>query len=227
MDLRILVTAIICVLYLLVLLPIYIWMDRKRESVETPGYKLVLSGIFCVLGLAAVFVHDFSIFPLLILGGLILAMIGDYFLVFLFADEKRFICGILAFSVTQVFYIAGMIVLSGIGIGEFIMTILVLSAILIVVLKMKPDFGKARLPINIYTALVTLMAAKAVMMLLAGERVMTLQWMFSMGALLFWVSDMFLGINRFIKKRRIFSTLVAVCYFLGQLMIAISVYYQQ
>lgn len=226
MNVRIIVTILFCAIYLLFFLPLYIIKERKGDAIDVLGYKLILSGLFSVMGLAAAIIHDFGVFEILILAGMISAIAGDYFLAFIFKDEKKFICGIYSFSLTQAFYISAMIFLSGIGIGEFLTTFLILVFLALVIMKLKPEMGSAKIPLSLYTLLVTFMAVKAVWIWIQGADSLKFQWMFTAGALLFWISDIFLGINRFIQKKYLFSVLVSTCYFLGQLMIALSVYYQ-
>jgi len=227
MDRNIILMGIIWAMYLVFLLPFYLVNEKRFGSPKAVRYKMALSGTFCLIGLFGVFLQNFSVFSILIFIGLIFALIGDYFLVFIKTDEKKFLLGILSFGVTQVLFISGMAVLEGFGYLEFVVALAVVVPVVIGRTIKKVDMGKAAWPLSGYSALVTFMAVKAVLMLFSANPPLALQGLFSAGAFLFLVSDIFLGVNRFIQSRQTFSYLVGICYFSGQLMIATALFFQK
>lgn len=229
MDTATFFIGVIWAIYLIFLLPIYLFKEKQDGAVKAVRYKMALSGTFSLIGACAVILrHDSAgVFAGLILIGLVFAMAGDYFLAFVNVDEKKFLYGILCFGITQIAYLAGMASLEGFGYPEFILAAAVVIPVISCRLLFKIDMGKMAWPLSIYSALVALMALKALWMLFSKDAPLVLQWMFSCGALLFMVSDIFLGVRIFIRKNRVITDLVACCYFLGQLMIATAVFYQK
>ena len=227
MDRSIILMAIVWAIYLFVLLPLYLFKEKQDGSVKAVHYKIVLSAIFCAIGLASAFLLHADAFSALISAGLLFAMGGDYFLVYIKTDERKFFYGILCFGITQVFYIAAMASIAGFSYMEFIIASGVIALAVIGKILLKMDLGKVEFPLTVYFGLVIFMAVKAVSMALPGNSSLTMQLLFSTGAFLFLASDIFLGINGFIKSKRIFSYLVGIFYFLGQLMIATAAFFQK
>lgn len=211
---------IVWAVYLIVLLPLYILKEKKHGLTSAVKYKLALSGLFCLIGLLGVIRNHANLLSVIILLALIFSMLGDYFLVFIKTDEMKFIIGILCFAVTQILYIILMFHLDGLHISEFLITALIVIFILTAKQKLKPEMGKAELPISGYAVVVTFMAVKAVLMLYKENSALTHQEMFSAGAFLFYISDILLGIWNYLSPKKILRYLVSICYFIGQLLIA-------
>lgn len=216
-------------IYLIFLLPVYLYKEKKDGAVKATRYKMALSGTFTLIGACALILRydTAGLFAVLIFIGLLFAMAGDYFLLYVNVDEKKFQYGILCFGLTQIAYIAAMASRVGFGYTEFLLAAAVLGPLMLCRLLFKIRMGKAAWPLSIYSMLVALMALKALWMLLSKNTPLELQWMFSCGALLFMASDILLGVRIYVRKNRIINDLVACCYFLGQLMIATAVFYQK
>lgn len=226
MDRSIVLMGIVWVMYLAFLLPLYLIKENQSGFVKAVHYKLALSATFCMIGFSNILVQRFTPFSVLIFLGLVSAMIGDYFLVYVKENERKFIYGILCFSITQIFNISSMASLVGFSWPESAITAVLVAAAFILRTVAKMNMGKAAIPMSIYSVLVTYMAVKAVMMLFSADALF-LQGLFSAGAVLFLVSDICIGINRFVVPRKIFPVLIAVFYFLGQLMIVTCVFFQK
>ena len=225
MDKSLLFLGFLWIVYL-GLIPLYIKKQKELGSVQAVSYKLTLSGIFCAIGLLGVIRQGGNIFCILIFTGLIFSLIGDYFLVFIKADEKKFISGIFFFGMTQICYISAMIYLSSISYLEIIIAgILAIGVILVKFIK-KTNMGKTLIPLIIYISLVAFMAVKATSLLFSVNPPVNKQWLLTGGALLFLVSDMMLGTWRFLNQKKVLYNMVSICYFLGQLMIATVLYFQ-
>lgn len=227
LDRSIYLMGIVWAMYLIILLPAYLMKEIQCGETKAVHDKMALSGTFCAIGLGAVFLQDASLVSILIFIGLISAMIGDYFLVFINVNDIQFICGIVCFGITQLSYIAAMAVLAGFGYLEFVLTAAVVIPVLIGRQLLKIDMGKATWPLSAYSSLVAFMAIKAMLLACSGHPPFTGQWLFSAGALLFLTSDIFLGVRTYIKKTKLFTGLVSICYFLGQLMIVTAIFYQK
>ena len=226
MDRSIVLMGIVWVMYLAFLLPLYLIKENQSGFVKAVPYKMVLSATFCLIGLANVLLQHFTLFSVLIFLGLVFALIGDYFLVYVKENERKFIYGIFCFGITQIFNISAMASLVGFAWPEFVITAILLAAAFILRAVAKMNMGKAAIPMSIYSVLVAYMAVKACLMLFS-DNALFMQGLFSTGAALFLVSDICIGINRFVLPRKIFPVLIAVFYFLGQLMIVTSIFFQK
>ncbi len=218
--------GILALFYVAFLLPRYIIKEKRNGIEHAVAPKLALSAVFCLVGLLGVLAQSGSVFSLLIFGGLLFSLLGDYYLVFVESDCRKFIVGVLSFSVAQILYIAAMILKKGLSQWEFLAAAVILAVFLAFQVKCKPDMEKAAIPLTVYALLVIFMASKATVMLAFPAFQMTAQILFSAGALLFLISDSFLGLWRYTAHKHIFRNVVSICYFTGQLMIASSLLFE-
>jgi len=226
MSLNIVLLGVVWVLYWCIFLPLYIVKSKQKGSVEALGYKMILSAIFCMIGLFGVIRQKADLFSLLIFIGMLFAVVGDYFLAFIKTNEKKFIIGILSFGITHSLYIAAMITVEGIHIQEFIITAIVIVVSFIVSNQMKLEMGKTKWLLSGYSILVTFMAVKAVLMMNTNPLGLSLQLIFSIGAVMFLISDILLCVWKFYRDKQLLSNLVSALYFTGQLLIATAIYFQ-
>ena len=218
--------AVISLLYLAVLLPKYIRMERREGLLVAVWAKLTLSLTFTFIGFFGLFFQEAeNSFSLLVAGGLVMAIIGDYYLVFIKTDLGNFIKGILAFSATQILYSTAMVLQQKIYIRDITLTLLVVIVLLVFKQIRRLNLGKAELPLAVYTMLITFMTVKAAFMLFSPILPYHSQLLFSLGAVLFFVSDLFLGLWHYLCNKQIYKTAVDVCYFTGQLLIAFSLWF--
>lgn len=220
------IIIIIWAIYLILLLPLFLIKEYIGGSINAVKNKLILSLTFCFIGFVQVICQGGSFFSILIFLGLMFSLMGDYYLVYIKANEMKFIKGILFFGLAHIFYIMSMTTLEGIYLLDLGITVgFVLTGIAITYI-LKLDLGKLKIPLYIYFTLVTLMAVKAVLMVFRENTFINEQELFSLGALLFLISDLFLGVWRFVVSKKAFSYVVYLCYFIGQLMIATAAFYQ-
>lgn len=223
---NIIVLRIIWLIYAIVLLPIYILMRKKYGMLKSAKQKLILSSAFCIVGLMGATIQDFSIYAVLIIFGLLFALAGDYYLIYIEVDTKKFIFGIMCFGITHLLYIAAMSFLSGLTLWECIIAaITYIIAVYAVYNRFNPNLGRTKLPTIIYTIIISFMSVKAMFMLAVSPLSNASQLLFSAGAILFLFSDVFLGINLYIIKKPFLRNLNIITYFVGQLMIASSLFF--
>lgn len=85
--------------------------------------------------------------------------------------------------------------------------------------------GKNKKYVMGYVLLVSLMVAKSSALLLYSFENVLFSYMFFIGAVLFWISDLFIGIREFAFFKQKYQYIVSVFYFVGQLMIATSIFF--
>jgi uncharacterized membrane protein YhhN len=226
MDKTLLIIALVWVIYIAVLLPLYILKQNKIGSVQAVGYKLVLSAIFTAIGFSAGVIGEWDVFPLLFLLGFVFSFVGDYYLIYIKTDEKKFIKGIFFFALAQLFFIAAMGYLVGFQWIEFALTFMVVVVMILFKRIKKPIMGNTTKPLSGYSLLVVFMAVKSLLLCFQEMPPLNMQILFSVGSILFLISDISLGLWRFVFPKKILYYMVSICYFVGQLFMATAILLQ-
>ena len=216
--------GIVWAVYLLLLLPLFI-VKKKQEAKGLVFYKMLLSVSFCIMGLFGVLKRPDDMFTFLFFVGMLFSLAGDFFLVCKNSEKKKMMLGILCFAITQTLYITAMILKTGFYLYEFFWILLVFSLVIWSKFKVGVHVGSAAKPLFFYSLLVTAMGIKGISMLFYENPPLYGQWVFSLGTFLFLISDMSLAVWRFGNGRRLFSYVVDVCYFTGQLLLATVLFY--
>lgn len=219
------VLKIIFLVYISLLLPGYIYFDMKLEQSDSLKLKMTLSTTFCLTGLIGTTLNDFNFYTVFILFGLIFAMVGDYYLIFINSDTAKFIKGIMFFGITHIFFIASMYSIVPFTIWNLIISIFIYVIVLYFIDKQKVDFRSAKYPLYIYSMMLILMTVKAIFMIFVSPFTMQSRILFASGALLFFISDIFLGTYVYINQFAVFKIFNSITYFIGQLLIAASLFY--
>lgn len=222
------IIIVIWICYLCFMLPNYLRIHKKYGAEKSIKYKLSLSLTFCLLGLFAAIQHRMMHVSVLVVHGLIVASLGDYFLLLKKVNKSNFIKGILCFSLTHILYLAGLFLLLGISWYEFLVTSVLFGVVLFLKKKKRisiSKMGKNKKYVMGYVLLVSLMVAKSSALLLYCFENVLFSYMFFIGAVLFWISDLFIGIREFAFFKQKYQYIVSVFYFVGQLMIATSIFF--
>jgi uncharacterized membrane protein YhhN len=220
------VLIVITLFYIIVLIPEYVKEGRKYKISNVLKRKLTLSIVFCLVGLKGVFIQSFSFYSILIFIGLLFSLAGDYFLFFIDKNEVKFIFGICMFALTHILYILSMTLLINYTVWEFIITLIICVVVFYIVKSlMKINLGNAEIPLLVYTFLLVLMTIKSVFVIYLSSNYILSKLLFSLGAILFLISDSLLCIDHFALKKPILKNIRDIPYFIGQIMIASSIYF--
>jgi len=191
-----------------------IWFGYRQPEREFYLFKpltMVLILLIPILGQSG-----FSIYKILILGGLFFSLLGD---VFLMLPGDRFLEGLVAFLIGHLFYIAGFLIDQGTLIWWTVLPLILLASLMSWYLK--DDLGKMRIPTYAYVGVIS------VMVWLAWSRWYSAgqfeQFLAFCGAVLFMISDLILALNRFKVEIRSARALDLLTYYTGQWLIALSV----
>ena len=158
-----------------------------------------------------------------ILLGLFFSLGGDVAL--MFTGSKAFLAGVGCFLVAQVVYgltFATRGALAGSWVGTAILLLLIGVAF---VAYLYPHLGKMRIPVAVYAAAISFMVLAALGARQSPRFGAMQAWLVAVGAVLFYVSDIILAVNKFahpIKRYRLFNL---SAYYAGQLLIALSAAY--
>ena len=168
-------------------------------------------------------------YSILVLIGLVLSLAGDVLLVP--QDNPRsFLFGLGAFFCAHLMYIAAFVhLLSSLGTGTDWAIEGVAAAVLVLVggvvySILRPGLGKLRLPVIAYMIVISVMVHRAVAVAWVHPGPTAQPTLIVVGALLFYLSDVILGISKFRLKGRMrhYRVLNLSTYYTGQLLIALS-----
>ena len=198
---------------------------RKIEIIAKPATMVLLFGYLALAG-------GFNATSLFCFGlGILFSLAGDIFL--LFASTSWFLLGLVAFFLAQVAYFIGLNIPFGehsslwaIGIG--IVLAMTTGRILRRILAGVREKGHPQLvlPIAIYGTMITLMVLSAILTFYRVNWKTSASGLVSVGALLFYFSDMILAWNMFVKPIRNGRLLDMVAYHLGQIALVVGVVLQ-
>ncbi|MBP5359306.1 MAG: lysoplasmalogenase [Treponema sp.] len=203
--------------------------------------KTIASVSFVLLAVFILFRKDCKKlrYKKLIFTGLCFGCIGDICLNVNFVpgtESAFFLIGLLAFSIGHIFYTLAFIDRSPIKILTFVPVLLTLSAFITITKDFSSSFdmGSMFIPILIYGAMVSFMAAKSLGLFIYKERAKKTVWLTVLGAILFYISDFILLFLFFVPafssrtpgyNRVAFIILTlgnSIIYYTGQLLMAFS-----
>jgi hypothetical protein len=228
------VTIVIVAAYAMVLV-FYLKAEAANDGPEgfrkATRLKLTLGGMFIAVSIISEYLlYNYTVLGLnyiymqgAVIAALVSAFFGDYFLQYIKLDVKKFKIGISFFTATQIVLIAMMYLshLSYIGAAEFVITVVALLLVLLLMKKQNWKLGEESKRLTVYTILLVFMASKAVTVFFKDLSVGTL--LFAIGAVLFLLSDMLLGIWNYNSGARKYANLSWITYFAGMMLIALSV----
>jgi len=210
----------------LIILPLYLYVEKLGIFRLATTLKLTLSGLCLLSGLLGYLTMGsyYQEWRLLIVGGLGVAVVADYFLQYIKLDIRKFIAGILCFAITQVCFIIYMVVQYGIGWPEFAATIVILLLVLRLMNRQRWQLGRARAALSIYTVLLVFMACKSVAALFTVGHVSVSMLLMAVGGACFLLADLCLGTWNYHSGKRVHVNLNWIFYFAAIMLIASSNY---
>jgi uncharacterized membrane protein YhhN len=193
------------------------------EYTGHPGLILAAKApLSCLFILAAAMApHPHAGYFHLLLGGLICCLGGDVFLAL--RQPRAFSWGLAAFLAGHVFYLAAFIRLAGMNAWAWAGLLPAAAFSTGVFLWLRPHLGRMGLPVFCYVVVITLMVAGAFAVFgepriaAAGRRLVPA------GALCFYVSDLFVARERFVRSGFLNRLLGLPLYYGGQFLLAFSV----
>jgi uncharacterized membrane protein YhhN len=151
--------------------------------------------------------------------GLVLSLGGDVAL--MFRSSQAFVAGLVLFLLAHIVYAVAFTVPNGFRPQDLVVGLLLLVVAVAVYLYLKPGLGSMKLPVIFYILVICFMVNRAVSTFFGDAFSTTQAWLISLGAVLFWLSDLVLAINRFRRPFRL-EALGLYLYYGGQLLIALS-----
>lgn len=187
-------------------LAVHLWAEAAGRPVARAVSKLAASAGFIAVGLAA---SGGGTYAHLVLAGLLLSAAGDALL--LSHRQPAFLAGIGAFLLAHVSYAVGFAPRSRVSVP--VAAVLAVVA-LGVVRWLWPHLGTFRVPVVVYAIAITAMLLLALGVASPLAR---------LGALLFYLSDLTVARDRFVKRQYVNRLVGLPLYYAGQVLIALSV----
>lgn len=191
--------------------------------------KFITSSMFILICITShLYYKNNILYYSLILSGLIFSLLGDLFLAFkpkmILSLDANFLLGILSFSLAHISYILAFNTLKILSLSV-ILAALILSSIMIIFLKniKKLNFKSYFIPLYIYSLIICLMFCKGISLYTTDVSICG-YIILSLGISLFVISDLILSFILFYKKTpKYFTSLNLITYYIGQILIALSV----
>lgn len=206
----ILAAALLCALLL---------HEKRADSSGRVFIKAPLSCLFIVS--AVVQPHPVPAYYVLLLPGLLFCLGGDVFLAL--PQKRMFLFGLVSFLIGHVFYafaffhVLEMSTMAWMGSAVFFLVSLRIY------FWLAPHLDNMKVPVMVYIAVITLMIITAWALLCDARLPLPARIQIFSGAFLFYVSDLFVARNRFLKKE-FFNRLAGLpLYYAGQFLLAFSV----
>lgn len=158
-----------------------------------------------------------------ILVGLLFSLGGDVAL--MFTSDQAFLAGVGSFLLAQIVYGRTFAAWGGLE-GQLLVPGIIIGLVIIVFYGwLYRHLGSMRMPVGVYAAVISFMLWMAIGLLSVSAFPNVAGWLVASGALLFYLSDMILAINKFAKPFPSARALNLTAYYAGQTLIALSTSY--
>ncbi len=158
-------------------------------------------------------------FTLWITAGLIFSLGGDVAL--MLRTDRWFRIGLVSFLLAHIVYTIAITAYNGFHPQDLVTGAVLLIVAVVVFFYLKPGLGAMQVPVLVYILVICLMVNRAVSTFFGDTFTTTQAWLLTLGASLFWLSDLVLAINRF-RLPFAANRLGLFLYYGGQLLIALS-----
>ena len=202
-----------------VLLAGLLYFEKTGNRKAVIPTKTTLSLLFVIT--VIVQPHPVPLYYHLLLAGLILCLIGDFFLAL--PQKVMFLAGLISFLLGHVLYVLAffsVVSISGL-IWPGVAVVLLVSGS--VFLWLRPHLGGMKIPVFFYVVIISLMVVGAWSLLIDSGLGIESRIVIFTGALLFYCSDIFVARDRFLKKEFLNRLIGLPVYYAGQFLLAFSV----
>ncbi len=158
-------------------------------------------------------------FTLWVAAGLVLSLGGDVAL--MFKTDRWFLIGLVLFLLAHVVYSVGFTLYNGFHPQDLISAAALLVVAGAVFTYLRPGLGSMQGPVIVYVVIICAMVNRAISTFFGDFFAPTQAWLLTLGALLFWLSDLVLAVNRFRHPFEL-NRLSLYLYYGGQVLIALS-----
>ncbi len=204
-----------------ILMPILLYYESKEIPKGILPVKTTISLLFVMAALIQP--RPVPSYFAWLLPGLIFCLGGDVFLAL--PQKKMFFPGLVSFLVGHVFYVICFFYTAPPTASVLWGALPVSMASLWIFFRLKPHLGDMMIPVMAYVFVITIMVCGAFSLLLEPGLAFTGRMLAFCGALSFYISDLFVARDRFVKKGAVNRILGLPLYFGGQFLLAFSIGY--
>jgi uncharacterized membrane protein YhhN len=226
-------TTIIMTVLGAVALTLFCLVRDENSSAKALLLKTLTSVFFVLAGLFGISAGSLAAGASIVVAGLLFGLIGDVLLDLKFIDKPNADTytygGMGSFLVGHVFYITALLWVFSLGVGGTLISAAIALALAAVVVAttikvMKYDYGKFLVPAAVYSVLLIFFTVLSVYALIEAGG--TAAALFTVGSIMFLISDMILSMTYFGgKKGRIFLVANHSTYYAAQFLIAIAIFF--
>ena len=193
---------------------------ENRGSVRGNLFHKTVTSVLFILT-AVIQPHPFPGYYCWILGGLVFCLGGDVFLAI--PGKKTFLAGLVSFLFGHVLYVAAFFEIISVGPWFWAGLPLVAAVSVFIYYWLYPYLERMRWPVLAYIVVISAMLTAAWAVLGLDTMPAAARLAIFVGALLFYVSDVFVARNRFIAPGAINRVIGLPLYYAGQFLLAFSV----
>ena len=202
-----------------VLLILLLFFEKKENRKGLLPTKTILSLLFILTAVSQI--HILQPYTLFILIGLMFCLVGDVFLAL--PQNRMFLCGLVSFLLGHVCYVIGFVSVAVPSKMTLIGIVVTLVIGGFIYLWLKPHLGTMKKPVIAYIIVISLMMIGAWSVFGARMQPFWGRLFVFVGAISFYVSDIFVARDRFLKDSFLNRLIGLPLYYLGQFMIAYTV----
>jgi uncharacterized membrane protein YhhN len=206
--------------FLAVTVTVLVWAEfrgnRRLVYLVKPASTLLVIAV----ALLSLLTPDADLsFTLWVTAGLVLSLGGDVAL--MIKTDRAFLAGLVLFLLAHIVYSIGFTLPNGFHPQDVVSAAVLLGVAILVYRYLRPGLGSMQGPVMFYILIICLMVNRAISTFYGDVFTTAQAWLLTTGAMLFWLSDLVLAVNRF---RHPFEAnrLSLFLYFGGQLLIALS-----
>lgn len=202
-----------------VLLVGLLWAEKTGRTWISLACKAPISVLFVLY--AVLQPHPLPWYYHLVLIGLILGLVGDVCLGL--PGDTSFKIGLVSFLAGHVLYVIAFVRLAPLE-GLYAWPVLIILGVsLAAFLWLRPHLGEMMGPVIAYVVVITAMVIAAWAVFTAPAQTACAAWVILVGAVIFYLSDLFVSRDRFVKNEWLNRLLGLPLYFGGQFLLAYSV----
>lgn len=202
------------------LLVILLFFEKKESIKGLLCVKPLLSSLFVIT--AFLQIHQYLTYHYLILVGLVLSLVGDICLIFFF-HKKVFTAGLGAFLAGHIMYTIAFSHLGELGWVMIAIGAVCILTSVVIYMRLQANLGNMRGPVLGYIIIITAMVIGAASLWNHFALGTTGRYLVLVGAILFYVSDIFVARHRFVQKEFLNRAIGLPLYYTAQFLIAYSV----
>jgi uncharacterized membrane protein YhhN len=193
--------------------------ERRKRPKLILTFKTPLSALFVASALAQP--HPVPSYYHWVLAGLLFGLIGDVCLAI--PGNKTFRAGLVAFLVGHILYVVAFVGLTE-PLGWLTPGHLLVAAVSIGVFRwLQPHLGAMLVPVALYVIIITVMLAAAWVAFLNPALNALGAWTLFLGALFFYISDVLVARDRFVRGQFMNRLVGLPLYYGGQFLLAFSI----